>query len=99
MGGGDTLTGGGGNDIFLFDFRATDTQGNPIPNGDVLITDFHHGHDKIAINEPGVNGFADLTISEHGNQDVVITYGPDNDQIVLPGVHHVTAQDFIFGPI
>lgn len=97
LGGDDTLTGGGGKDIFFFDDRATDWDGNPIGNGRDVITDFHHGLDKIAINEPGVASFADLSISEHGGQDVVITYGPNHDQIVLVGVHHVTANDFIFG--
>jgi Ca2+-binding RTX toxin-like protein len=97
LGGDDTLTGGRGDDIFFFDNLALDWDGNPIGNGRDVITDFQHGHDKIAINEPGVASFADLSISEHGNADVVITYGPDADQIVLVGVHHVTAGDFIFG--
>lgn len=97
LGGDDTLTGGGGDDIFFFDNRAADWDGDPIGNGNDVITDFHHGHDKIAINEPGVTSFADLTISQHGNSDVVITYGPYGDQITLVGVHHVTANDFMFG--
>lgn len=97
LAGDDTLTGGGGDDIFFFDDRATDWDGNPVGNGHDVITDFHHGHDKIAINEPGVTSIADLTITEHGSQDVVITYGPYGDQITLVGIHHVTPQDFIFG--
>jgi len=99
LGGDDTMTGGGGDDIFLFDNRATDAQGNPLPNGHDVITDFHHGHDKLAINMPGVRGIGDLTIVEGRDVDVLITYGAAGDTIELLGIHHVSAKDFIFGPI
>jgi Ca2+-binding RTX toxin-like protein len=97
LGGDDTLAGGGGNDVFLFDSRTLDFDGNAVSGGHDVILDFHHGHDKIAFNDPAVTSFADLQVSEHGNADVVITYGPDHDTITLLGVHHVTANDFLFG--
>lgn len=98
-GGNDTLTGGAGNDVFLFDTHAYDWDGNPIPNGHDVITDFKPGQDHIAIDEPGVAGMADLTISRGYHGDIVITYGPNHDTVELLGVHHVTASDFIFGPV
>jgi Ca2+-binding RTX toxin-like protein len=98
LGGDDTLAGGAGNDVFLFDSRTFDFDGNPVAGGHDVILDFHHGHDKVAFNDPNVTSFADLQISEQGNADVVITYGPDHDSITLVGVHHVTANDFLFGP-
>ena len=97
-GGDDTMTGGGGQDVFLFDTKAFDINGNPVSNGHDVITDFRHG-DKIAINMPGIASLADLTIGENAKGDVVITYDANQDTITLLHVHHITAADFIFGPV
>jgi Ca2+-binding RTX toxin-like protein len=98
LGGDDTLTGGGGADIFRFNGESTDFDFNSIPNGHDLITDFRHG-DRIDIDMPGVTGMADLTLGADDKGNVVITYDSYGDTITLLHVHHVTAADFIFGPI
>jgi Ca2+-binding RTX toxin-like protein len=97
MAGDDTLTGGGGHDIFLFDATSQDFNGDPQPDGHDVITDFKPHQDKIAIDMPGVNGFADLTITGGPHGSLIITYGADQDTITLLHTHQVNADDFIFG--
>ena len=98
MAGDDTLTGGGGQDIFLFDTTSQDTDGNPLPDGHDVITDFKPHQDRIAIDMPGVASFADLTITQGAHGSLVITYDANQDSITLLHTHAVTADDFIFGP-
>jgi Ca2+-binding RTX toxin-like protein len=99
MAGDDTLTGGGGQDIFLFDTTSQDINGDPQPDGHDVITDFKPHQDKIAIDMPGVASFADLTITDGAHGSLIITYGADQDTITLLHTHQVTADDFLFGPL
>lgn len=96
--GNDILTGGGGRDVFLFNADAFDLNGVQT-NGNDVITDFHHGLDKIDFATDSVKSLADLHIALNAHDDVVITYGDNSDTVTLLNVHHVTAQDFLFGPV
>jgi len=98
MAGDDTLTGGGGQDIFLFDTTSQDVDGNPIPDGHDVITDFKPHQDRIAIDMPGVTSFADLTITAGPHGSLIITYDANQDSITLLHTHAITPDDFIFGP-
>ncbi len=95
LAGDDTLTGGGGHDVFLYTDEAFDTDGNP-NNGHDVITDFNRGLDKIDFDVAGVKGMGDLTITHDAHGDVVVGYGDIGETITLLGVHHVNQTDFLF---
>jgi Ca2+-binding RTX toxin-like protein len=97
LAGDDTLTGGGGHDIFFYSDDAFDFDGNPIGNGHDVITDFNRGLDKIEFGMVGVKSMADLTISQDAQGDVVIGFGSMGETITLLGVRHVNQTDFLFG--
>lgn len=87
----DTLTGGGGDDLFIY---------NKFDGADV-ITDFHHGQDRIRIGGfTQYTNFGDLDIIKSGD-DVRISFADEN------GADFITVQnqkvgdfdkgDFLFG--
>ncbi|MEM9309679.1 MAG: calcium-binding protein [Pseudomonadota bacterium] len=84
-GGSDTMSGGGGADVFVF----------AIADGIDTITDFEDGFDKIAFTSSALQ-FGDLAISANGT-DTVIAYG-SGDQITLSNVSStlLTVDDFEF---
>ncbi|MBL4808423.1 MAG: hypothetical protein JKY31_14230 [Rhodobacteraceae bacterium] len=84
--GADILTGGAGNDVFVF--TATE-------RGRDTITDFTDGEDMIQFS--GLNGFADLSISQHGS-DLWIEHAAGNGTIVLENIDMalIDASDFLF---
>lgn len=92
--GDDTLIGGWGEDTFVFD------------GGHDTIRDFDPGTDwwfwsipgdRIVIDRSDVDGFDDLTLTQHGRH-AVISFG-DNDSLTLRNVHvcELSADMFDFG--
>jgi len=80
-----TMTGGAGDDDFLFTAHGINA----------TVTDFQPGHDTIEFDHAGRLGYRDLHIgSDHGNAVIGIA----GDRIVLQGVnpHLLGAQDFVF---
>jgi hypothetical protein len=84
----DKMTGGDGDDVFNF---------SALTKTSAVVTDFKHGADHVEIdNIKGKHDtINDLDISHNRAGDVVIDVGQVH--IVLQGVHHVSATDFIFG--
>ena len=88
--GDDVMTGGAGNDVFIF---------TPNFNHDV-VTDFEDGSDRLRFFKNGVADIIDLTISDlNGDLLISVTAAPQNDVLLL-GQAGLTldAGDFIFFP-
>ncbi len=89
----DTMTGGSGEDTFLFIWQE---QFIKFPQS-VLITDFEQGLDKIRVE--GDFTFADAIITDDGVDDSTVTFGNptvDGLTIHLDDVTGLDASDFIF---
>jgi hypothetical protein len=87
--GNNHLTGGGGNDVFVF---STGSHRD-------IITDFQDHHDKIDLSHfDGISKFSDLAgkIVQSGD-DVIINFN-STDHLTLDNVHksHLSAADFVF---
>ncbi len=84
--GSDIMTGGEGNDVFVF---------NAVQRGRDTITDFENGVDSFEFS--GLNGFADLDISQHGS-DVWIEHDVNNSRIIIENtdITLIDASDFTF---
>lgn len=85
--GDDILTGGADRDAFFFEVNA----------GADTITDFENGTDIIIFqgSPAGVNGFADLTIAQSGD-DVTVTYGTNVLTLSDTMLADIDAGDFGF---
>ena len=87
--GNDTLSGGAGADTFVY---------SPGGGNDV-IEDFAHGEDIIDLTTfTGVTGFADLTITAHGNDAVIdlSAHGGGAFRLEDVSVSDLDAEDFLF---
>ena len=85
----DILTGGAGNDHFVF---------GPGSGSDIdVIPDFTSGGDDIDLSAFNLTSINDLTIANDGNGNAMVTLA-SGDQIVLVGVDQgtLTDADFIF---
>ena len=90
LSGNDTLTGGGGNDLFVF----------AQPIGHDTVYSFDAAHDQVdLIGYAGFTSFADVQshLTEDANGDALITLG-DGQSIELQGVHAaaLTQSNFVF---
>ena len=90
LSGDDTLTGAGGNDLFVF----------AQPIGHDTVYSFDAGHDQIdLIGYAGFTSFADIQahLTENANGNALITLG-DGQSIELQGVHAaaLTESNFVF---
>jgi len=74
-----------GADIFVF---------SP-PNGQDTIHDFERGKDHIDLKAFGFGGFNDLASHIQDTQDGALIVFDANDSILVLGVHHLSAGDFI----
>lgn len=92
--GNDILTGGSGNDIFVFEnaekFRGTDT-----------VTDYVDGVDMLQLSGFGTLSFSDLSLSDNGSGNALISvFDGKTDEVIveLIGVDFAVldASDFIF---
>lgn len=82
----DTLTGGAGNDVFVF---SQDSDSD-------IIRDFEIGSDLIELrNDIGVSGFSDLQIERQGRSTLILA---GDVQITLRGVNpaDLSENDFVF---
>ena len=88
LGGGDTMTGGGGQDTFVFGLSDTD--------GDT-ITDFTQGDDVLDVSVFGLTDMSGLTVTNDGMGNAMIIL-PSGDDIVLTGIdeNDVNNSDFVF---
>jgi hypothetical protein len=88
LSGNDTLTGAGGNDLFVF----------AQPIGHDTVYSFDAAHDQIdLVGYAGFTSFADVQthLTEDANGDAVITLG-DGQSIELQGVHAAALTDYNF---
>ena len=86
----DTLTGGRGNDYFVFSNAGFGTD---------IITDYEDGLDKVKVHSSIANNIAAFNITGNGTTSVVLTQisSPTNT-ITLQGATaiNITAADFVF---
>lgn len=95
-GGMDRLVGGAGDDRLLGGARA-DVFEFAGGDGRDTVVDFQHGIDTLLMRVAGVDDFADLAISQAGD-DVRIGYGSGAVWIEHARVADITAEDFHFAP-
>ena len=81
-----TMLGNAGDDTFVFEFGQKTTG---------IVRDFHAGQDQLEIHgvNPATTDFTDLHITSHPG---LTTVDIGSDHIVLVGVNHVSASDFLF---
>ena len=90
--GDESMTGGGGDDVFVFHPN----------NGNDTITDFHDGPDRIDLSAfSTISGMSDLTVTQDGDDAVIDLTAHGGGTIRLQGksVDHVYERNFLFKAI
>jgi Ca2+-binding RTX toxin-like protein len=102
-GGNDTLISGKGNDRMWGDAATVaptaqtgaDTFVFSPPNGQDQIMDFQPGQDHIELKGFGFNNFNDVASHIQDTPNGALITFDANDSVLIVGVHHLSASDFL----